>query len=92
VSSLTTFNLLTSAIDNGSLASGFKGDIHELLIFDLRNGYTPTEVLKTLQAWGTRGRIKYLIIELIDCTFYHSGYRALFVVIINRFRIIETES
>lgn len=81
--SLTSFNVLTSGIVNGAVSSGYTGDIDKLLIFDLRFGYKPEDVITTLKDWGSQGRIKYLIIEFIDCVFYHAGYRALFVVIIN---------
>jgi hypothetical protein len=50
----------------------------------LRSGYNPTEVLSTLQAWGHEGRLKYLLIEGIDCLLYHPGYRGTFLVMMNR--------
>jgi hypothetical protein len=53
-------------------------------IFDRRYGYTTNEVIETLQSWGSRGRIYYLIIEIWDMTFYFSSYCAAFIVIINR--------
>ena len=90
VSSLTIFNVLTSSIVKGSIHNGIKDHVNELLIFDLRNGYSVTEVIKTLDSWGSSGRIKYLIIEAIDCIFYHSGYRALFVVLVNNLLQIFT--
>lgn len=82
--SLFTFNLLTERINSGAVSKGFKGDVQQLLIFDLRNGYSASEVEKTLTAWGRGGRWAYLLIELIDVTFYHSGYRLAFLVLYNK--------
>jgi len=75
--SLVTFNALTNQMYAPN-------DVASSLIFDLRNGYTPTEVAAALKIWGIEGRFKYLLIELIDVTFYCTGYRALFLVIANR--------
>ena len=76
--SLLIFQQLTNLID--ALASPLVNNI----IFDKRYGYTSNEVIQTLQSWGSRGRIYYLIIEFWDMTFYFSSYRAAFIVIINR--------
>jgi hypothetical protein len=76
--SLLIFQQLTNLID--ALASPLVNNI----IFDKRYGYTTNEVLQTLQSWGSRGRIYYLIIEFWDMTFYFSSYCAAFIVIINR--------
>ena len=76
--SLLIFQQLTNLID--ALASPLVNNI----IFDKRYGYTTNEVIQTLQSWGSRGRIYYLIIEFWDMTFYFSSYRAAFIVIINR--------
>lgn len=46
-----------------------------LQIFDTRYGYTVAEVKSTLQAWGTRGRIVYLILEAIDSVGFIVAYR-----------------
>jgi len=74
-SSLFIFDLITKRMyDNNP----------SLLIFDLRNGYTSSEVAKTLSAWGHQGRLLYVLIEAIDVTFYCRGYRALFLVVCNR--------
>lgn len=82
--SLFTFNLLTESINSGALAAGYKGSFDDLLIFDLRNGYSQDSVIRTLQSWQHGGRLKYLLIEAIDVTFYHSGYRAAFLVMYNK--------
>lgn len=76
--SLLIFQQLTNLID--ALASPLVNNI----IFDKRYGYTTNEVIQTLQSWGSRGRIYYLIIEFWDMTFYFSSYCAAFIVIINR--------
>jgi len=76
--SLLIFQQLTNLID--ALASPLVNNI----IFDRRYGYTTNEVIQTLQSWGSRGRIYYLIIEFWDMTFYFSSYCAASIVIINR--------
>jgi len=83
-SSLFAFNLITEQIKQNSLALGFKGSLDEVLIFDLRNGYTVDEVRRTLSAWGHGGRWLYILVELIDVSVYHQGYRILFLVLYNK--------
>lgn len=76
--SLLIFEQLTNLIN--SLASPNVNN----LIFDKRFGYTTVEVIETLQSWGPRGRIYYLIIEFWDMTFYFSSYCGASLVMINR--------
>ena len=76
--SLIIFQQLTDLIN--ALASPNTNNT----IFDRRYGYTTSEVIETLQSWGSRGRIYYLLIEFWDMTFYFSSYCAAFIVIINR--------
>lgn len=82
--SLFTFNLLTDKINQGAIAQGFKGDVKDLLIFDLRNGYTNDCAANLLKSWTPSGRMLYLLIESIDVTFYHCGYRAAFLILFNK--------
>ena len=65
-------------------AAGYAGDPADLLILDLRNGYTADEVSRVLGAWGPHGRLNYLAIEAIDVLFYHFGYRGVGLVLANR--------
>lgn len=61
-----------------------QGDLAALGILDLRNGYSSQEVSTLLGAWGPSGCGLYLLIELIDVTCYHFGYRGTAVVLFNR--------
>lgn len=83
VISLMMFQFLTQIITQVSLAGGFSGDVSKLLIFDLRNGYTPSEAKTLLEAWGSVGRNTYLAIEAVDVFAYHLGYRTFFVALLN---------
>lgn len=78
---LSTFMFIEQKIhDNSSTPDSGTS----LQIFDLRNGYSPTEVHSTLRAWGSQGRMLYLLIELVDCTIYHFAYRGVFLVLLNQ--------
>lgn len=84
--SLVSFNIICDSINAGSIAAGYNSlqTASDLLILDLRNGYSAETVSHLFNAWGKDGIVKYLIIELIDVTLYHYGYRGLFVVLFNR--------
>lgn len=56
----------------------------QLSFLDLHDGCTPDEAKDLLRAWGTQGRRLYLLVEGIDCTLYHAGYRGFLVVVANR--------
>ena len=77
--SLISFNVISQKI----IAYSLSGSPAELLILDLRNGYTVNEVLELFKNWGTQGRLLYLLIELIDVCFYHVGYRTAFLILLN---------
>mmetsp|Transcript_71435 Transcript_71435/g.190789 ORF Transcript_71435/g.190789 Transcript_71435/m.190789 type:complete len:214 (+) Transcript_71435:10-651(+) len=65
-------------------ASSLKNEAARLDIFDRRFGYGAAEVHSTLQAWGMRGRLLYLIIELLDGALYIFAFRGAFLVLYNR--------
>jgi hypothetical protein len=87
VISLTLFNLISDQISATSVDI-----INNQLIFDLRNGYSSTEVAATLSNWGNLGRMLYLLIEFIDITLYHTGYRTLFVILLNNLIQLATKN
>ena len=52
-------------------------------ILDKRFGYTADEIASLLEAWGSRGRQLYTIIEAIDVFLYFPAYGGLFIVLLN---------
>ena len=81
--SLVSFNLLANCIEAVAIGHGFRGSSAEL-VFDLRFCYTPDEAWSLLERWAPEGRQQYLMVETIDCLFYHTGYRGAGLVMINR--------
>lgn len=71
-------------ITGSAIQGGFTGDPSQLSFLDLHDGYTPDEARELLGAWGPYGRRLYLLVEGIDCTLYHAGYRGFLVVVANR--------
>ncbi len=61
VASLAAFNALATQIVAASVAAGYSGAPGDLLILDLRFGYSPETVTTLLQAWGPTGRHLYLV-------------------------------
>lgn len=87
--SIITFKSLQSQINivaraNGSPGSPITTPDTGYKIFDVRNGYTPQVVAAVLQAWGTQGRLLYLLIEAVDVFIYCPSYRATYLVLLNR--------
>lgn len=81
--SLVSFQVISQQIVSSASTNGFTGNPGDLLIFDLRNGYTTIDATNLLGHWGRTGRLLYLAIEAIDVTLYHTGYRTLFLVVLN---------
>ena len=82
--SLFSFNVLAGGIAASAAAGGFAGDPAALLLPDLHFGYAPDEVATLLGAYGHEGRLQYLAVEALDVSLYHTSYRALFLVLLNR--------
>ena len=87
--SIFTFKSLQSQINIIASASGLPGSPvttpeSGYKIFDVRNGYTPQVVAAVLQAWGSQGRLLYLLIEAVDVFIYCPSYRATYLVLLNR--------
>eukprot|EP00457_Paulinella_chromatophora_P010037 gb/GEZN01010123.1/.p1 GENE.gb/GEZN01010123.1/~~gb/GEZN01010123.1/.p1 ORF type:complete len:273 (+),score=53.60 gb/GEZN01010123.1/:61-879(+) len=77
---------LCAIINHNAISSGrYTGtqSVSDLLILDLRHGYTSQEVIVLFLAWGRGGRLLYLAIEAIDVCFYQAGYRAATLVLCN---------
>ena len=53
--SLFSFNLLSEEIASAAIQQGYTGASENLLILDLRDGYTPTTVSQAFEAWGGKG-------------------------------------
>ena len=62
-----------------------QGPVQDLQLLDLRDGYLPSMVHTTMQAWGQQGRCIYYLVEFVDVTCYHVGYRGAFLLMFNRF-------
>jgi hypothetical protein len=60
------FQFLQDQIVQAATANGYKGSPKDLLVFDLRVGYTPSEARQLLSHWGRRGAGLYVICEAID--------------------------
>ena len=87
--SIFAFKSLQSQINIVASASGLPGSPVTspetgYKIFDVRNGYTPQVVAAVLQAWGTKGRLLYLLLEAVDVFIYCPSYRATYLVLLNR--------
>lgn len=52
-------------------------DTSNLIIFDRRFGYSLEDVISLFEAWGSRGRLFYLVIAAIDSVGLIVAYRAL---------------
>ena len=77
--SLAAFGALSGDIAAAAAAGGFTGDPASLLFLD-----SPQEAASLLQAYTHDGRMRYLAVEALDVSLYHTSYRALFVVLLNR--------
>jgi hypothetical protein len=55
VASALTFDFLADIIYTHAIPNEKALKRSELLMFDVRNGYTPEEVAQTLRAWRTSG-------------------------------------
>jgi hypothetical protein len=53
--SLFSFNLLSQEIVSATREQGYTGAPEDLLILDLRDGYTPETAFQALKAWGGKG-------------------------------------
>ena len=53
--SLFSFNLLSEEIVSAAKQQGYTGASENLLILDLRDGYTPRAVSQAFEAWGGKG-------------------------------------
>ena len=84
MSSLAAFSVIGQAMVGSAVQGGFTGDPSQLSFLDLHDGYSPDEARALLTAWGPYGRRLYLLVEGIDCTVYHAGYRGFLVVIANQ--------
>jgi hypothetical protein len=82
--SLAGFGVLSGEIAAAASAGGFTGDPASLLFLDLHFGYSPQEAASLLQAYTHEGRLRYLAVEALDVSLYHTSYRALFLVLLNR--------
>ncbi|KAK9909577.1 hypothetical protein WJX75_004376 [Coccomyxa subellipsoidea] len=67
-----------------AIQGGYTGDPSQLSFLDLHDGYSPDEARALLTAWGPYGRRLYFLVEGIDCTLYHAGYRGFLVVVANQ--------
>ena len=83
---LAKFTYLENDIHTLSVANGYVGqnDEEDLLIFDRRFGYKVDTVHDLLNTWGPDGRLRYLLIELVDVLIYFPSYRGTFLVLTNQ--------
>ena len=65
--------------------------MQDLQLLDLRDGYLPSMIHTTMQAWGQQGRWIYCLVESVDVTSYHVGYTGAFLVMFNRFAPLFTQ-
>ncbi|EIE24455.1 hypothetical protein COCSUDRAFT_61880 [Coccomyxa subellipsoidea C-169] len=84
LSSLAAFSVIGQAMADSAIQTGFTGPPSQLSFLDLHDGYSPKEAEALLKAWSPYGRRLYLLVEAIDCTVYHAGYRGFLVVVANR--------
>ena len=82
--SITAFGVLSDGIAASAAAGGFAGDPSALLFPDLHFGYSPSEAATLLESYTHEGRMRYLAVEALDVSLYHTSYRALFLVLLNR--------
>ena len=82
--SLAGFGVLSGEIAAAASAGGFTGDPASLTFLDLHFGYSPQEAASLLQSYTHDGRLRYLAVEALDVSLYHTSYRALFLVLLNR--------
>lgn len=59
-------------------------DLHKFDMFDVQYFYTPASAKTTLDGWGDQGIQFFYIIAFIDVFVFCFGYRALFVIAVNR--------
>lgn len=82
--SLASFNALAAGpIAASAAAAGTPADA-SLLFLDLHFSYDAAETARLLGAYGHGGRLAYLAVEALDVALYHTAYRALFLVLLNR--------
>ena len=84
LSSLAAFSVIGQAMVASAIQGGYTGDPSQLSFLDLHDGYSPDEARALLTAWGPYGRRLYFLVEGIDCTLYHAGYRGFLVVVANQ--------
>ncbi len=84
LSSLAAFSVIGQAMADSAIQTGFTRPPSQLSFLDLHDGYSPEEAEALLKAWSPYGRRLYLLVEAIDCTVYHAGYRGFLVVVANR--------
>lgn len=77
------FVIIPSAISNGYIFKDASSQTSDLQILDIRNGYTIQEVVRLLTVWGDKGRLGYVILEMIDMIVFPVAYRLAALVLLN---------
>lgn len=77
-------NYLQLQMHKAAVYNGFKGTQADLLVFDLRMGYTPDQARHIITSWGPLGCKLYVVTEVLDYIWLMPGYGTALIVLMNR--------
>jgi hypothetical protein len=78
------FKFLQDQMLEAARKAGYKGAAEDLLVFDLRVGYTPSEARQLLSDWGTAGAGMYIVCEAVDYLLHMPCFGCVLLVLMNR--------
>ncbi|KAF6257875.1 hypothetical protein COO60DRAFT_1521625 [Scenedesmus sp. NREL 46B-D3] len=78
------FKLLQDQILAAARANGYGGTAKDLLVLDLRVGYSPDEARQLFSHWGTTGAALFVVCEAVDYVLHMPCFGCVLLVLMNR--------
>lgn len=78
------FHFLQEQMLQAARANGYKGTAKDLLVLDLRMGYTPNEARQLLSNWGNTGAWWFVVCEVVDYLLHMPCFGCVLLVLMNR--------